>query len=65
MNDTWTSAIAGGRKVQYSCKEMNETTCNVTAQLEGSNVKVQRLVNRTSSRKEVEDYFSEADFGKG
>ena len=62
MNDTCTGVMPGGRKVTYSCKEMNESTCDVTAQLEGSDILVKRLVPRTASRKEVEDIFPEEDF---
>lgn len=63
MNDAWTGIISGGRRVSYSCKEMNETTCTVTAQLEGSDILAQRLVPRTANRKEVEHSFSEEGFG--
>lgn len=63
MNDTWTEVISDGRRVSYSCQELNKTTCNVTAQPEGSEVLVQKLVPRTANRKEVEHSFSAEDFG--
>jgi hypothetical protein len=64
MNDTWTNVISGGRTVTYTCKEMTETTCYITAQPADSDIKVQRIVPRKTTRKQVEESFPEEEFRK-